>query len=195
MHDGQASRPGDGSDGSPPSEAWLFAQAIQGKPIPIIVPPEARASAERRELERLAPVSSTHAESLRQLDAAEGEARRERELLEWAAKISDHAAAKLRAIEGKDAAERDARRRAEEFAERLIDGRSDAPLRCHSDGTDSVIITEYDPNQPRQPKGTPEAGQWAPKGGGAAGGGSGRWYLPSDDKGTWLGKKAKALFV
>ncbi|MBI3836669.1 MAG: hypothetical protein HY288_01880 [Planctomycetia bacterium] len=33
---------------SAPSEAWLFAQAILGKPIPRIVSPEAKARAKRR---------------------------------------------------------------------------------------------------------------------------------------------------
>ena len=76
-------------------------------------------------------------------------------------------------------------------------------------------IVEWNPDQPRQPKGTPQGGQWAPKGGGgASGGGSGfggrvaggaqqipanpsvpsRWYLPSDAKGDWLGAKGHSTF-
>jgi hypothetical protein len=72
----------DGSDGAPPSEAWLFAQAILGNPIPRIVSPEAKARAEREELERLAQFSSRHAQELRRLQTAEAEARRKRELLD-----------------------------------------------------------------------------------------------------------------
>jgi hypothetical protein len=74
--------------GSPPSEAWLFAQAILGKPIPRIVSPEKKARAERQELERLAQLSTRHAEELRKIEAAEDAARHSREVLEWAAQIS-----------------------------------------------------------------------------------------------------------
>jgi hypothetical protein len=46
------------TDGPPPSEAWLFAQAIMGNPIPRIVSPEAAARAKRDELQRLAQLSA-----------------------------------------------------------------------------------------------------------------------------------------
>jgi hypothetical protein len=85
MHRNLPKQPDDASDGLPPSEAWLFAQAISGKPIPRIVSPEAKARAKREELERLAQLSSRHAEELRGLQAAEAEARHDREILEWAA--------------------------------------------------------------------------------------------------------------
>lgn len=100
-------------DGSAPSEAWLFAQAILGKPIPRIVSPEKKSRAAREELERLAQFSSRHAEELRKLEAAEAKARHDRELLEWAAQISTRAEEKLRALQRQEAEERDAWRRAE----------------------------------------------------------------------------------
>jgi len=102
---------------SPPSEAWLFAQEIHGKPIPRIVSSAAQAKAKRDELERLAQVSTSHASELRKLQIAEVEARRQREVLEWAAQISVGAEAKLRALQLKEAQERDAWRRVEQFFE------------------------------------------------------------------------------
>jgi hypothetical protein len=142
-------KPGDGSDGSPPTEAWLFAQAILGKPIPGIVSPEAKARAEREELERLTGFSTRHAEELRRLQAAEAEARHDREILEWAAQISTRAEDKLRALQGKEDEEREAWRRAEQFTQTLLEG-------------------SWDPSkQPRAPKGQPDGGQWIGMGGGA----------------------------
>jgi hypothetical protein len=86
---------------------------------------------------------------LHNLQIAEAEARRQRELLEWAAQISDGAEKKLRALQQKEAAEREAWRRVEQFYE----GRG-------------VEIVEWDEaDHPRQPKGRPEGGQWVEKGG------------------------------
>jgi hypothetical protein len=139
------------TDDSPPSEAWLFAQQILGKPIPPIESPERRARAARERLQYLAQFSTRHADELRRLEAAEAEARRKREVLEWAASVSDEAADKLRALQRKEADERGAWRRAEQYAERLLEG-------------------TWDPNQhPRAPQGTPEGGQWVAKGGAAVG--------------------------
>jgi hypothetical protein len=160
------------TDDSPPSEAWLFAQAILGKPIPRIVSARARAKAKREELKRLAEYSSRHAADLRQLEAAEAQARQDRETLEWAAQICDFAAGKLRAIERKEAEEREAWRRAEQYVATLLEGTSEARqpqagLEQRDESSLSKIV-EWDPNQPRQPKGTPVGGQWASKGGGRA---------------------------
>ena len=141
--------PGDGSDGSAPSEAWLFAQAILGKPIPKIVRPETKAQAEREELERLAQFSSRHADELRRLQATEAEARHNREILEWAAGISTRAEEEVRAMQRKEAEEREAWRRAESFVESL-----------REDSWDSS-------QHPRAPKGQSDGGQWVAKGGGA----------------------------
>ncbi len=139
------------ADGSPPSESWLFAQAILGKPIPRIVSPRARARARREELERLAEFSVRHAEELRKLDAAEAQARHDREVLEWAAGISERAADKLRALQRKEAAEREAWRRADLFAEALLE---------HKPWDSS--------KHPRELKGTSVGGRFRAAGGGAS---------------------------
>ena len=98
MHRNPHKHVADGSDGSPPSEAWLFAQAILGNPIPRIISPEVQARAKRQELENQAQFSPRHAEELRRLQAAEAEARRQRGLLEWAAQISTACESKLRKL-------------------------------------------------------------------------------------------------
>ena len=112
-------------DGAPPSDAWLFAQAILRKPISRIVSPQAKALAERRELERLAQFSTSHAKALRSLQTAEAGARRDRQLLEWAAQISTQAEDKLRALQRKEAEERDAWGGAEQFVATLLEGNWD----------------------------------------------------------------------
>jgi hypothetical protein len=151
------------SDDSSPSEAWLFAQAILGKPIPRVVPPEVKARTRRAELQRLAPLSERHAQELRQLQAAEAEARRDRERLEWAAGISTRAEEQLRALQRKEADECEACRRAEQFYESYWAG-----------------LTEWnEADHPRASKGTPTGGQWVEKGGGGGGG---------DGKGSFLDK-------
>jgi len=115
------------ADGSAPSEAWLFAQAILGNPIPNLsqhLPKSA--DSRRRQLELLAESSTEFAEELRQLDVAEVKARQDRELLEWAAAISPEAEQKLRALESQEAEERESWRRAQEYAETLLEGTWDA---------------------------------------------------------------------
>ena len=136
------------ADETAPTEAWLFARLIRGEPIPPIINPEARARAKREELERLAQFSSRHAEQLSRIKIAEAEARRERESLEWAARISTRAEEKLRALQQREAEEREAWRRAEAFYERYV-----------------ANVTEWNPDQPRVPPGSPQGGQWS-KGGG-----------------------------
>jgi hypothetical protein len=150
MHRNLPSQPGDGSDGKAPTEAWLFAQAVRGKPIPRIVRPEVLARAKRAELEERAPFSSRHAAELRSLQSDEAQASHDRELLEFRAQISTKAADELRAMERQEAEEREAWRRAEEFVE-MLEG-------------------NWDPGQPRAPKGQPDGGQWIAKGGGTGGG-------------------------
>jgi hypothetical protein len=172
MHRNLSHPPGDGSDGRAPTEAWLFAQAVRGKPIPKIVRPEVLASAKRAELERLAQFSSRHAKELRSLQYAEAEARHDRELLEWAAQISTKCADELRALQRQEAEEAEAWRRAERFVEKLQEGASETRqsrrrLEQHNQPYLSEIV-EWNADQPRQPKGTPEGGQWAPKGGGGS---------------------------
>jgi len=99
MYRNLTTSPGDGSDGSPPSEAWLFAQAILGNPIPRNYSLETKGQ--------------------------DAEARRDREILEWAAQISTQAAIKLRELQGMEGEEREAFRRAELFVDSLLEGNWD----------------------------------------------------------------------
>jgi hypothetical protein len=161
-----------GPDGSPPSEAWLFAQIILGKPIPRIVSPETAARLKRQELESLAEFSPRHAEELRKLDAAEAETRHDREQLEWTAGISTRAEDQLRKLQRQEAEEREAWRRAEQFAEQLLEG-------------------NWDPSQhPRAPQGQPDGGQWVAKGGGSSAGSA---FIPSSPIRTAAFHPAQAI--
>jgi hypothetical protein len=181
---------------SPPSEAWLFAQAILGRPIPEMMPFEAKAIAQREELGQLARFSHRHAEELCRLQSTEANARRDRELLEWAAQFSAGAERKLRTIQQIEAQEGRTWHAIERFAE-----------------ADSLVIEWNEADHPRAPEGTPIGGQWVSKAGGAGGtSGSGgrvagsaervaanpsdpsRWYVPSGAKGEWLGAKGDSTF-
>ena len=90
------------------------------------------------------------AAELAKLHSEEAEARHNREILEWAALISTRAEEELRALEQREAAEREAWRRAELFTEQLLEG--------------------WNPNQPRSPQGQPDGGRWVKQGGGGGGG-------------------------
>ncbi len=138
---------------SPPSKAWAFAQAILGKPIPRIVPPQVQAETRRAELERRAHFLSRDAHELRDLQAAKCDGRRNWELLKWAARISTAAQEKLRAIEQVEAEERRAWHAFEQFTE-----------------ADSLVTEWNEADHPRAPTGTPIGGQWIPKHGGGHGG-------------------------
>ena len=100
--------------------------------------------------------SSRHAQELRDLQAAEAEARRDRELLEWAAGISTRAEAQLRALQRREAEQREAGRRAEQFYESYL----------------ASLIEWNEADHPRAPKGTLTGGQWVEKGGGGGSSGS-----------------------
>jgi hypothetical protein len=159
-------KPIDAEDQSPPSEAWLFAQIIQGKPLPEILSSEARTQAKREELERRAQHSSLDAERLRQLRIAEAEAQRKRSLLEWAAQISTRADEQLRSLQRAEAEARETWRRVEQFYE-----------------TQFGDLIEWDEaDHPRKPKGTAEGGQWVTKGG--ATGGSSSTAQPKHSEGA-----------
>ena len=119
-------RPGDGSDGSPPSAAWLFAQAVLGKPISRIINPEVEANAKCQQLERLARISPRHAEELSRLRGDEAEGRRQRELLEWLAKISTEHEIKLRRLLSEEAEAREGWQCAAEYTEMLLEGNWDS---------------------------------------------------------------------
>ena len=120
----QAVPEGDGA--SPPSAAWLFAQALLGKPIPSPSAAEAEARRQREQLEWLASISDRHALELRRLQSAETEARREREQLEWLAQFSTEHERKLRTLLREEAEAREGWRRAEQFAEQLLEGNWDS---------------------------------------------------------------------
>jgi hypothetical protein len=133
----------------PASEAWLFARAILGKPIPRVVRPEVKARAQRAELEGRAQFSAQHAQERRTLQASEREAQRTRQLLEWAAQISTEAQGKLRTIQQIEEQDRRAWHAVERFTE-----------------THFLIEEWNQADHPRARKGTPIGGQWIPKGGG-----------------------------
>ncbi len=146
---------------SQPSEGWLFAQAILGRPIPRMMPPEAQAKAQREELGRLARFSYRQAKELRELQSAEANARRDRELLEWAAQISAEAEDKLRAIQQIEARDSRTWHAIERFTE-----------------SDSLVVEWNEADHPRAPKGTPIGGQWINKGGGGGGINTGKSRSP-----------------
>jgi hypothetical protein len=149
-----------GTGDSAPSEAWLFAQAILGKPVPNPYRARDEARAEREQLEWLAQISPGHAVELRKLQSAAAEARRERELLVWAAGISTKAEAKLRTLLREEAEVREAQDRHERLYEAY-----------------SARITEWDEaDHPRRGYGS-HPGAWVNKG--DAGGSSGSGKLPS----------------
>ena len=144
---------GDSSDSAAPSVAWLFAQCILGKPIPDPAAAARCARADREQLEWLAQISTTHAEQLRRLQGAEGEARHQRELLEWPAQISTEHAAELRRLKVEEYEAQEAQQRWEQYYQEY-----------------SANVTEWNEvDHPRQPKGTPDGGQWVGTGGGGTG--------------------------
>ena len=107
----------EGAGASPPSEAWLFAQAILGKPIPSASQAEADARAKREQLEWLAQISPEHESQLRSLLGAEAEARRQRKQLEWLAQISTEHEGKLRSLLQAEAETSEAQERLRRHAE------------------------------------------------------------------------------
>ena len=77
-------------------------------------------------------------------------------MLEWLAPISDRHELELRKLQREEADRQEAQRIWEKFYEDY-----------------RASLTEWNPNQPRQPKGTSVGGQWAPSGGGMSSGGGG----------------------
>jgi len=175
---------------------WSFAQSIQDRPTPQARNPRAQAQANRAELEKLATYSTRHAAELHALSSAESRARHERELLQWAASISTQAEEKFRALEGQEALETSGWRHAN-------------PYRGHR-----AKLTEWsEADHPRQPAGTSEGGEFAPKEGGTAGSTpksstspptvnepaqatpKTKTHLPAAHRGTWVsGTKGDGVF-
>ncbi len=143
-----------------PTAAWLFAQAIQGKPIPNAFRAKAEARAKREQLEWLASISSKHEEQLRRLLNAEAEARHQRELLEWLATISEEHEWKLRTRLREEADAREAQRLWEQYTE------------------DQFSQEAWDPSKHPRQGGPPNAGWWASAGGGGGSGSAGGWDRP-----------------
>lgn len=93
-----ASLVGLGGD-SPPSEAWLFAQAILGNPIPDPRAAAERSRHEREMLEFAASISDRARDELRRVQTEEAQVRRDRDLLEWLAPISEEHEHELRDLQ------------------------------------------------------------------------------------------------
>jgi hypothetical protein len=88
---------------SPPSEAWLFAQAILGNPLPDPRAADAHSRHERELLEFAASISDRARDELRRVQADEAQARRDRDLLEWVAPISEKHERELRELQQEEA--------------------------------------------------------------------------------------------
>jgi DNA-directed RNA polymerase subunit F len=141
--------PAAGAGASPPSEAWLFAQAVLGKPVPSPFRAEADARARREHLEWLAQISPEDARRVRGQLSEEADAKAQRKHLEWLAEISPEHEVKLRALQRAEAEASDAREHWEWLAE----------VSTVQEGT-------WDPSQhPRASKGQPDGGQWVATGG------------------------------
>jgi hypothetical protein len=141
----------DGVGASPPSEAWLFAQALLGKPVPSPSRARTEARANREQLEWLAQISDRHAAQLRALQSAEREARRQHEQLEWLAQISDDHERKVRTLLREEAEAREAQQRYEQFTEAW-----------------TAQEAQWDPSKHPRLGGPPNAGWFATTGGSAS---------------------------
>lgn len=155
---------------SPPSEAWLFAQLLLGRPI-------ARMTGGDRDRQP----------------------RSDRRTLEWAAQFSTRAAAKLRALEQMEEAERDAWMRAsyyyEQYCLRLLEwNEGDHPR--HPKGTSAGGEFAPKSGEAAAGKASAPAKSTSSKTSGAAASApdSSRWYLPASTKGEWAGEKGNSVF-
>src|SRR5436190_639354 len=98
-------------------EAWLFAQAILGKPLSAASVQVSNVNLVREQLEWSAQISPKRVDQIRELQSADAEAHRKRELLIWAAGISTKAEAKLRDLLREEAAAEEASHGHERFYE------------------------------------------------------------------------------
>jgi hypothetical protein len=154
-------------DPSPPSETWLFAQAILGRPLPSLAANRADAQVKRDQLEWLASISVRHAEELRRQQSAEAEARRRRAQLEWLASISTEHESQLRSLLSRERETREAQARYEQLAEAY-----------------DVREAQWDPAKHPRLGGPPNAGWFANTGGTASSGKArtaGRAHVPGTD--------------
>jgi hypothetical protein len=102
------------------SEAWLFAQAILGKPIPSVSSVRAAAQAKRDYLNFVAAIAPERKYLLDRETQAKSAAAADRKLLEWLAKISPRHEQQLQRELAAEAAAAEAQRRFEQYAEELI---------------------------------------------------------------------------
>ncbi len=136
------------AEGSPKSQAWVFAQALLGNPIPNLVNGARSARVERAQLERLASISDLHRDRLHRLKSEETTAKREREQLEWLAQISEEHNQRLRALLMQEADARDSQQDVERLIESL-----------------EVQEARWDPAKHPRRGGPPNAGWFATTGG------------------------------
>ena len=155
------------ANASPPSESWLFAQALLGKPIPNPASAQAEARAKRVQLEWLASFSTEHEAQLRRLQCEEAEARHKRELLQWLATFSTEHERELRRVQAREAEAFDAQASWERFYE----------------GYSASHAEWAEVDHPRTPKGTPDGGRWVAKGGGSGSAGAADRFAPTSTSG------------
>lgn len=151
------------------NEAWSFSQSLSSPSSSPRPSAEAKADAKRQQLRHLAAFSPRHAEELRKLQAAQGQSRHRRQLLEWSAQISSRAEVNLRSLQREEARTCEEWHRTDRFAQRssgVKPRRSESQPPAHSRQPRSAELIEWDPGQPRQPKGTSRGGQWTAQGGG-----------------------------
>src|SRR5665213_364226 len=109
------------ASGSPPSEAWLYAQALLGNPIPTPASAQADAQHRRELLEWLEQIAPEKARELRRESTEAADAAHRRKLLEWVASFSPRHETELRRLRRAEADAREAQQRWEQFAE-SVDG-------------------------------------------------------------------------
>ncbi|MGD9721838.1 MAG: hypothetical protein AB7O59_11040 [Pirellulales bacterium] len=131
----------------PPDEAWLFAQALLGRPIPSPSAARAEGRAKREQLAWLASVSTDHERQLRTQLSRRSAAVEERERLEWLASFSPRHERELRRMQAAEAEVRTARVRYEQLFEDLC-----------------VQEADWDPSKHPRLGGPPNAGWFATTG-------------------------------
>jgi hypothetical protein len=137
------------ADGSAPTAAWLFAQAILGNPIPDPRAEAERSRHERELLEFAESISDRARDELRRVQAEEAQVRRDRELLEWVAPISEKRERELRELQREEA---EARQRYTRLIESL-----------------ELQEAQWDPSKHPRRGGPPNAGWFATTGGSGGG--------------------------
>jgi hypothetical protein len=118
-HRSRSSNIAGAADRSAPTEAWLFAQAILGNPIPDPRAAAAHSRHERELLEFAASISGRAREVIQRSRHDEAQLRHDRELLEWLAPISEEHECELRELQRHEANARAVEERYEQLIEFL----------------------------------------------------------------------------